>query len=260
MSPFTPEDPLSESERHLARELLDSARLDDVSAAATQAAWSKFAGAVSVLATQTGLPGAGEAAFVLGRTKRGAFAASAAALPWLVLGALAGSTVAAVWRGSVTPPADRVTGTSTPAIARVPPAALPMAAPRIASTLAQEPPRPTASSRAEPPSRPRASMRLPPATSSSSRSLAAEVAQLDAARTALEIGAFDAAKRLLLQFHQKFPQGELRVEAMVLRLEVLAASGERAAMQREGARFLADHGNDPHADRIRQLTDEAQLR
>jgi hypothetical protein len=252
MKSFTPEDPLSASESRLARELLDSARLDDVSAAATRDAWSKFAGAASMLATQTGLPGAGEAAGVVTRARRGILAASAAALPWL---ALAGSIVTSAWRGSVPPPAPRVIVTSTPAIATVGPAA-----PIIAPTPAQQPPRPTTTSRAEPPPPHRVSIRLPSTTGSSSGTLAAEVAQLDAARTALEIGAFDEAKRLILEFHRRFPRGELRVEATVLKLEVLAAGGDRAATQSEGARFLADHGNDPHADRVRQLTDEARPR
>jgi hypothetical protein len=40
-----------------------------------------------------------------------------------------------------------------------------------------------------------------------SSTLAAEVAQLDAARTALDVGSFCEAKRLIAPFHREFPRG-----------------------------------------------------
>jgi outer membrane protein assembly factor BamD (BamD/ComL family) len=83
--------------------------------------------------------------------------------------------------------------------------------------------------------------------------LAAEVARLDAARTALEIGAFDEALRLVTRFHRDFPNGELATEADVLRIEALSARNDQAGARREAARFLERHGNDPHADRVRQI-------
>ena len=94
---------------------------------------------------------------------------------------------------------------------------------------------------------------MPAAPASST--LAAEVAHLDAARTALDVGAFGEAKRLLAQFHRDFPRGELTTEAKVMHLEVLSANGEKTALQRASTHFLDQHPRDPHAERVRQLLD-----
>ena len=52
MSELEAEVPLTEAESRLAHQLLDSARADEVTPQATQAAWVKFSGALALTAQQ----------------------------------------------------------------------------------------------------------------------------------------------------------------------------------------------------------------
>jgi len=83
--------------------------------------------------------------------------------------------------------------------------------------------------------------------------LAREVAALDAARTALAVGANASALRQIERYHREFPQGELSADADVVAIEALAAEGQSAATKRAASRFLQRHPRDPHAARIREL-------
>jgi len=89
--------------------------------------------------------------------------------------------------------------------------------------------------------------------SSAESSLAREVAALDAARTALAVGANASARRQIEQYHRDFPQGELSADADVVAIEALAADGDARATQRAARRFLRQHPRDPHVARIREL-------
>jgi hypothetical protein len=261
VSQLEPELELSEAESRLARELLDSAGLDEPTAHATDAAWVKFSGALSLAAVQTSPPVAKPAAGPLQGVKRLADA-SASAVQWLVIGALAGSALTAAWLSPRLAPATGRTPTiasashSAPTGARGTDAAAPLVSEQPAAPLVSEQLAAPSSGRPAPVAAPEHPRRRP--TSAPGSTLAAEVAQLDAARTALEVGALDEAQRLLSQFHRDFPHGELAVEAQVLHLEVLSATADDAAVKREAAQFLQKHSTDPHAERVRQLATNAR--
>ena len=84
-------------------------------------------------------------------------------------------------------------------------------------------------------------------------SLAEEVAALDRARAASSAGSFQAAARLIDDYHRQFPDGALGADAEVIALDALSASHDRAAVTARAARFLAQHPNDPHAGHVRKL-------
>ncbi|RYZ03770.1 MAG: hypothetical protein EOO73_26415 [Myxococcales bacterium] len=75
---------------------------------------------------------------------------------------------------------------------------------------------------------------------------------------ALDAGAFAEARRLLANFAREFPDGELSLEAQVMHIELLGASGDKAGARRAGAAFLERHANDAHAERVRQLIEAAR--
>jgi hypothetical protein len=82
-------------------------------------------------------------------------------------------------------------------------------------------------------------------------SLGQELDALQLARDAL--GAGDSAKALeALDHYDRVLHGkQMRAEAMVLRMEALAASGQRDAASRLAERFLGTEANHPLADRAR---------
>jgi TolA-binding protein len=89
--------------------------------------------------------------------------------------------------------------------------------------------------------------------SSSLATLAGEVARLDRSRAALRRGSAARALRELADYDAEFPNGALRQEAMVLRIEVLVAMGED-----DRARILADafaktHPKSGYLVKIREL-------
>jgi hypothetical protein len=83
--------------------------------------------------------------------------------------------------------------------------------------------------------------------------LGEQVSALDAAHRALASGDAASAIRQLDDYEARFPEGALFEEAEVLRVEALVATGDRAAAERAGQRFLAAHPNSPHAARVRAL-------
>jgi TolA-binding protein len=98
----------------------------------------------------------------------------------------------------------------------------------------------------------------PAAPSASARGragIAAEIALLDAARTAQRSGSHARALSLLDQYATEFPAGGLAAEAEVLRIDVLAARGDRAIAAERARRFLQRHPNSPHAERLRRIAE-----
>jgi hypothetical protein len=83
--------------------------------------------------------------------------------------------------------------------------------------------------------------------------LSDEVASLDAAHRALDAGDTAGALRAIDAYDRRFPGGALATESMVLRIEVLARSGDRASAARLGEAYLAAHPRSPYAARIRSL-------
>lgn len=89
--------------------------------------------------------------------------------------------------------------------------------------------------------------------------LAAEVALLDRARTALAARDARGALELLADYDRKHGAGALQQEASRLRIEALLQIDVRAAQELAG-RFLNDHAGSPHAPRIRALLEAASAR
>ncbi len=83
--------------------------------------------------------------------------------------------------------------------------------------------------------------------------LALEVASLDRARRALAAKDPAEAIRLLDVYEREVPVRVLGPEAQVLRIEAVAARGDRAEAKRLGEQFLIVYPRDPHADRVRRL-------
>jgi outer membrane protein assembly factor BamD (BamD/ComL family) len=80
---------------------------------------------------------------------------------------------------------------------------------------------------------------------------------LDAARRALRAGDTQLALGELDRHQAQFPRGMLGQEATLLRIEVLARSGNRSAAQTLARQFLARQPNSPHAKRIESLLGQA---
>ncbi len=88
---------------------------------------------------------------------------------------------------------------------------------------------------------------------SSTDTLAAEIAAIDAARNALRSGDAKGALTLLDAYGRDFPKGSFGLEAQVLRIEALAAAGQREKARVLAERFLATHPNSVLAPRVRAV-------
>lgn len=89
-----------------------------------------------------------------------------------------------------------------------------------------------------------------PAQRSPASGLQQELALLERARDALRAGAYPQAKRLLHEHGQRFSPGSLKPEADALRVQVLAAAGERAEARRLARRFLERYPAHPLARHV----------
>jgi hypothetical protein len=87
----------------------------------------------------------------------------------------------------------------------------------------------------------------------SAKDLGKELASLEEARAALRSGEPERTLSLLDEHTRKFPRQSLRVEARVLRIEALSASGRTDSARKAGNDFLAKHPNGPYAQRVRSL-------
>jgi len=177
-------------------------------------------------------------------------------LPWIALGS-AGVVALAVSAWLATRPV-----TPTPS------AASPGPAP-VASHQVQVP-QPSAASSSAPPA---ASAALPvdplsraddrgagttPATSSRSGALAQEIASLDRVRGLLTAGNPARALSALRRHARTYADGALQQESTVLQIEALIGTGNSQKARALAARFLADHRDSPHAQRVQALAAEAE--
>jgi outer membrane protein assembly factor BamD (BamD/ComL family) len=80
---------------------------------------------------------------------------------------------------------------------------------------------------------------------------------VNAARVALSAGDRPRALELLERFETQFPEGVLRPEAAILRIEALVASGDRPAAARAARAFLAANPSSPYAPRIQRLLSQS---
>jgi len=242
------------------RSLLASAGTDGPTPTETERAWLVFeaeAGALATLALPRTAPSA---------PRPWSGAPRAQALKWLLIGALGGGSLVALWRpfgASLVPPPLPV---GVPMVAPAPEhlalAEIPVgtepareaAATSAARVEAAAPTRVRATGpRPRSPSAPR--MGLPPVRNdlAPESRLAREVAALDAARAALSIGANARALRQIEQYHREFPGGALEADADVVAIEAWAAEGDQFALARAVQRFLRLRPRDPHAARVREL-------
>jgi hypothetical protein len=89
------------------------------------------------------------------------------------------------------------------------------------------------------------------------KSLAAEVALLDRARSALLAQDPSGGQRALDQYRKERQTGILDPEATVLQIQVLEKLGKRGAAARLARQFIASHPESRHVDSLRVLAAEA---
>jgi hypothetical protein len=232
------------SDERFERLLIDSAQQDELPSN-VDAAWNKFGAALS----GASLLAAGAAGALAVRRAERWLAAK-----WLIWGALTGSALTAL---SLRPSHNRQ---SAPSAVLSTPLALPAVAsalPTVGLASKAQLPIAPASSKPKPAPhsspRPRApAARSEPATSPNS-TLGAQVALLDAARTAIAAGAFAEALRLSERYRAEFPSGELAPEAEVVAIEALVFRGEKRPAAERAARFFARYPGDPHTARVKWL-------
>ena len=87
-----------------------------------------------------------------------------------------------------------------------------------------------------------------------SSELRAEIALVDAARSAVATGADDRALVLLNRYDNSYRTGTFRPEATALRIEALDHLGRTAQARMLAQRFLAAHPDSPLADRVARVT------
>ena len=80
-----------------------------------------------------------------------------------------------------------------------------------------------------------------------------EIRLLDQARSAVRSGNNAQALRALAKYDQKFPRGQFRQEAQVLRMEALKQNGETARAAALAKKFLSEHPNSPHVERVEHV-------
>jgi hypothetical protein len=101
---------------------------------------------------------------------------------------------------------------------------------------------------ADPPAAPPAPAR---ASGNTNSALRAELAALDAVRSALASGDPAGALPLLAAYFRTFPRGRLHYEAEVLRIDALAKAGQLDTAKRYAQEFLKRHPNSVLAARVR---------
>jgi hypothetical protein len=118
--------------------------------------------------------------------------------------------------------------------------------------------RPPVVAPAPPPEAPVAATPTRPRTAPVERdaSLTAELAALEQARGAFLRRDYSQTLRLLDDYGQRFPKRRLGTEATVLRIEALAARGDRQSATRIGRDFLQSQPNGPYAQRVRSVIGE----
>ncbi len=84
--------------------------------------------------------------------------------------------------------------------------------------------------------------------------LAAEVAFVDRGRAAFQRGEAHAALAALAAYERTYPERRLLPEVLYLRMEALAASGDRVRARELAQRMLRDFSKSPHSARARALS------
>ena len=162
-------------------------------------------------------------------------------------GAISAVSAVAIWAGisalSPAPPPPAPPLARAPVVSPSPPPMAP-APPPVAATVTDAPGDVAPLAAKAPVSR---------SAERSAETLSLELAALEQSRAALGRRDYSTALRLLDDYARRFPKRRLDSEATVLRIEALAARGDRTAATRVGNQFLATHANSPYARRVRSL-------
>lgn len=204
-----------------------------------------------------------------GAASAGAKVGGTLATKWLavvILGGLATTGVVAVKATARPTPALVSTGpTRGPALRAT---AMPGTSLPSAPSVQGDPASPSPSS--APASPPAATVPVPAPPSTESHAAAAKTAiapppvdhtptvadqarSLDEARVAIAAGNGPRGLSLLDEFGRRFPRSPLGEEALVLRIEALAASGDRYAASASASTFFARYPRSPYARRVRSI-------
>jgi hypothetical protein len=168
----------------------------------------------------------------------GPLATKAVAAKWLLGLGLGAAGLGAVVASRSEVPAPTVAAAAKPVAA---PIAAPAAAPEPARQAENEPPHESAA---------RAPASIPPKTDALER----ESRLLVAARAALRSGDVARAGATLSELEARFPRGMLGQEREVLKIELMAARGDRAGAAQRAERFVAAHPNSPHVKNLSRFT------
>jgi hypothetical protein len=102
--------------------------------------------------------------------------------------------------------------------------------------------------------RPRSPQRVPSGSSAGTApGLRDEIKLLDRVRGALRNGEARRALSELDRYAQKFPRGDFRQEASVLRIEALQQSGQHGRATALARDFVTQHPKSPHVERVQRV-------
>jgi TolA-binding protein len=226
------------------RRLFESAR-GDAPPREVEQAWARFAGSLGAVLAD---PGGAAGRAPTPAAEVGARAGRTAAAKWILVGAIAGSSVTGALLMGRRPSADE-----RPAVERVAPreaiqpaGQLDPVSPVLERPALTETPRPAKHHLAQTGG---------PAHRAAAPSLAEQVSRIDTARVAIVSGDYDEATRLVARYHDDFPDGALAPDADVVALEAAAAKHDRAEVARRAASFLARYPHDPHTAQVEWLAE-----
>jgi hypothetical protein len=97
---------------------------------------------------------------------------------------------------------------------------------------------------------------LPSASANTGAALRAELAALDAVRSALARDDASGALALVATYFRTFPRGRLYPEAEVLRIDALAGAGQMKGARREAQEFIKRNPNSVLTPRVRPYADQ----
>ena len=144
-------------------------------------------------------------------------------------------------------PSDQTAPDETPAAQK------PLATAAARSSAPTDPPVSTAT---QPASSPPTTAANPAPPADAASELAAEVAALRSAREALGRGQPQKCLEAVNAYFASFPRGHLSAEARLLRIEAMAAAGQRAQAAALARSMLAQSPRSPYAARLRALAGE----
>jgi len=180
----------------------------------------------------------------------------AAAKGWFAKATLGVASALTIWAGvralhpdTPAPEAAPTVVAARPPVRTSPP---PVAAPAVEPAAAAE----------AAPAEPAKALAVAPraALPSNEASLRQELGAIEQARRAFLAHDYTQALRLLDEYTRRFPKRQLGSEATVLRIEALAARGDRETASRIGHDFLQNHPNGPYAQRVRSVIGDGATR